>query len=149
VAVLPDGRVVSGGKDGWVRLWDPSQPEGGPVVLVGRHAGVRALAVLPDGRVVSGAYQQVLGWDPSQPRSGPVELGRHDGWVSAVAVLPDGRVVSGGKDQRVLVWSLTQGQVAQLGCSVIGLAAVQSSRGDAFLVVIHEGQGFSLWSTTK
>lgn len=27
VAVLPDGRAVSGGRDGRVRLWDPATPE--------------------------------------------------------------------------------------------------------------------------
>ena len=38
VAVLPDGRVVSGGDDGRVLVWDPARP-GGPVEL-GRHDGL-------------------------------------------------------------------------------------------------------------
>jgi WD40 repeat protein len=121
---------------------------------LGRHDGsVNAVAVLPDGRVVSGGNdRRVLVWDPSQPGSGPIELGRHDigSSVNALAVLPGGRVVSGGYDRRVLVWdAITQEQVAQLGCSVMGLTAVQASRGDASLVIIHEGQGFSLWSIPK
>jgi hypothetical protein len=87
----------------------------------------------------------VLLWDRAQPGSGPVELGRHEDLARAVAVLPDGRVVSGGDDHRVLVWNATtQGQVAQLGCSVAGLAAGQASHGDASLVIVHKGQGFSL-----
>src|SRR5215470_16873301 len=58
VAVLPDGRVVTGGgfpgSDGRVLVWDPARPETGPVEL-GRHKGtVEAVAVLPDGRVVTG-----------------------------------------------------------------------------------------------
>ena len=66
VAVLPDGRVVSGGADGRVLVWDPSRPGADPVEL-GRHDGwVDAVAVLPDGRVVSGGHDgRVLVWDPS------------------------------------------------------------------------------------
>jgi WD40 repeat protein len=91
----------------------------------------------------------VLVWDLSRPWRGPVELGRHGGWVNAVAVLADGRVVSGGNDRRVRIWNATtEEEVAQLGCSVIGLAVIQAKLGEAFLAVVHEGQGFSLWSPT-
>jgi hypothetical protein len=151
VAGLPDGRVVSGGHDRRVLVWDPAAPGAGPLEL-GRHDDrVEAVAVLPDGRVVSGGSdRRVLVWDPSRPGSDPVELGRHDGSVEAVAVLPDGRVVSGGKDRRVLIWNTTaQVQVTQVDCSVIRLATVQASRGEASLVIVHEGQGFSLWSTIR
>ena len=111
VAVLPDGRVVTGGFDGRVLVWDPAAPGAGPVEL-GRHDGVvAAVAVLPDGRVVTGSGGddggRVLVWDPAEPGAGPVELGRGEGGVAAVAVLPDGRVVtgSGGDDGgRVLLW---------------------------------------------
>jgi Trypsin-like peptidase domain/WD domain, G-beta repeat len=105
VAVLPDGRVVSGGNDERVLLWDPAAPETGPADL-GRHDdGVGAVAVLPDGRVVSGDVGgRVLVWDPAAPEAGPAYLGRDDDGVGAVAVLPDGRVVSGDVGGRVLVW---------------------------------------------
>jgi WD40 repeat protein len=148
VAVLRDARVVSGGEDGRVLVWDPAQPRTDPIEL-GSHAGkVQVVAVLPDGRVVSGGGDgRVLVWDPARPGSGPTELGRHDDSVQALAGLPDGRVVSGGADRRVLIWNATiQRQISQLDCSVIGLAAGQASRGEASLVVVHEGQGFSLWS---
>ena len=106
VAVLPDGRVVSGGDDRRVLVWDPDRPH--TAVDLGRHGdwagAVTAVAVLPDGRVVSGGYDgRVLVWDPDRPHTA-VELGRHDDSVTAVAVLPDRRVVSGGNDRRVLVW---------------------------------------------
>ena len=122
VAVLPDGRVVTGASDdGRVLVWDPAEPGTGPVEL-GRHGGAAsAVAVLPDGRVIAGdgarvvtggdgaptaavwSGEHVLVWDPAEPGTGPVQLGRHSGWASAVAVLPDGRVVTGGGG-RVLVW---------------------------------------------
>ena len=77
VAVLPDGRVVSGGNDGRVLVWDPARPGGGPVEL-GRPRRRSAVAVLPDGRVVTGGDDgRVLVWDPARRRRGPVELGRH------------------------------------------------------------------------
>jgi WD40 repeat protein len=155
LVILPDGRVVSGGRDGRLLMWEPSGKETGPVEL-GRHrlpSGVAsmALVVLPDGRVVSsGSGGRVLVRDPARPGSDPVELGRHDSEVTAVAVLPDGRLVSGGDDRQVLIWNAnTRRQVAQLGCSAIGLAAARVGRDKACLVVAHAGQGFSLWSITK
>ena len=64
VAVLPDGRVVSGGWDGRVLVWDPARPGGGPVELGRHHDGAAlAVAVLPDGRVASGGDDNVLVWD--------------------------------------------------------------------------------------
>jgi WD40 repeat protein len=151
VAGLADGRVVSGGFDGRVLVWDPARPGSGPVEL-GHHDGsVLAVAGLADGRVVSGGSDgRVLVWDPARPGSGPVELGRHGDRVLAVAALADGQVISGGADRQVLVWdATTQGKVAQLSCSVIWLAAVQASRSEATLIVVHEGHGFSLWSIAK
>jgi hypothetical protein len=105
VAVLADGRVVTGGSDGRVLVWDPADPGPGPAEL-GRHQGrVRAAAVLADGRVVTGGSdRRVLIWDPADPGSGLAELGRHQGRVRASAVLADDRVVTGGSDGRVLVW---------------------------------------------
>jgi WD40 repeat protein len=153
VAVLPDGRVVSGGTGGRVLVWDPARPGTDPVEL-GRHKRrVEAVAVLPDGRLVSGGGLgdgSVVVWDPSRPGTDPVELGRHDRGVEAVAVLPDGRVVTTGTDEWVLVWDATaRRQIAELRCSVIGLAAGQGSRGEASLVVAHAGRGLSLWSITE
>ena len=73
VAGLPDGRVVSGGADGRVRVWDPAAPGDSPVEL-GRHAGiVEAVAVL-------------AGWPSGQRRQrragadlGPGRAGRQPG----------------------------------------------------------------------
>ena len=118
LAVLPDGRVVSGASDWRVRVWDPKAPGAGPIKLGGQispgagpallgihYEHVTGLAVLPDGRVASGSGDgRVRLWDPEAPGADPVELGVHDGYVAAVAALPDGRVVTGGEDWRVRVW---------------------------------------------
>jgi WD40 repeat protein len=68
-AVLPDGRVVSGGNDRRVLVWEPSQPGTGPVELGRHNDSVEAVAVLPDGRVVSGGDdRRVLIWNPTTQR---------------------------------------------------------------------------------
>ena len=74
VAVLGDGRVVTGGADGRVLLWDPARP-GAPAEL-GRHGlSVTAVAVLPDGRVVTGgADRRVLLWDPARASTQVIQL---------------------------------------------------------------------------
>src|SRR5919199_562536 len=52
LAVLSDGRLASGGRDGTIKLW-PKDGAGEPVVL--KHGGpVRSLAMLADGRLASG-----------------------------------------------------------------------------------------------
>ena len=83
MAVLADGRVVTGGDDGRVLVWDPDAPGADPAEL-GRHDGrVEAVAVLPDGRVVTGGVRRAgAGVGPGHPGSAPAELGRHDGRVS-------------------------------------------------------------------
>ena len=98
VAALSDGRVVTGGGDGRVRLWRTDQP-GLPVELGTHHGEVIALAALSDGQVLSGGKDgRVRLWRTDQPGV-PVELvfgnGDWDEEVTAVAEISDGRLVTG------------------------------------------------------
>ena len=87
MAVLADGRVVTGGADRRVLIWDPARPGTVPAEL-GRHDGpVRAAAVLADGRVVTagGGFGQVLIWHPASAGTQVVQLSC---WVTALAAAP-------------------------------------------------------------
>lgn len=113
VAVTPDGsRIVSGGVDGTVRVWDLTT---GRLerTLEGHPSTVFAVTVTPDGsRIVSGGYDHTVRvWDLTTGRLERTLEG-HTGWVTAVAVTPDGaRIFSGGRDRTVRVWELTSGRL--------------------------------------
>jgi WD40 repeat protein len=93
LTVLPNRRLVTGGRDGRVRMWDLTNP-GIPVELGSQGCSVEAACALPDGRIVIGGIDgRVVAWDPANPGI-PVELGAHEGTVQALGVLPDGRIIA-------------------------------------------------------
>jgi len=139
LAMLPDGRVVSGSRDKTVRVWNVAT--GRAVATLQGHASwVNALAVLPDGRVVSGSEDETVRvWDVATGRAVTSFQG-HTSPVNALAVLPDGRVVSGSSDGTVHVWDIATGRaVATLQghtSSVNALAVLPDGR-----VVSGSGDG--------
>ena len=140
VAVSADGsRVVSGGYDGRVRVWDLANGhEQGE--LTGLGWSVRAVAVNGDGtRAVSSVRGgTVRVWDLAARREQATLTG-HSGEVRALALSGDGtRAVSGGEDGTVRVWdpatgreqaTLTghSGEVQAVALSGDGTRAVSSS----------------------
>jgi cytochrome c len=106
VAILPDGRHVTGGEDGKIAIWAPGNPQ--PVrTFEGHTAPIVGLAVSPDGAAIASAS-----WDRSirlWPVAGgePRVLNGHDQNVNGVAFSRDGKtLVSAGYDATVRIWPL-------------------------------------------
>ncbi len=104
VAILPDERLVTGGEDGRIAVWQPTLGE--PIQLfLGHTAPIVALAVSPDGKRLASAS-----WDRTV-RVWPVDGGPamllegHQQNVNGVAFQPDGKaVVSISHDPEVRIW---------------------------------------------
>ena len=93
LAVLDDGKVLSGSYDGTAILWDPDS--GDVVEMPERHSGmITCLAELPGGRIVTGSEDsRVKLWDARQPRRGA--RNRWHRWkVESIVTRPDGRTIS-------------------------------------------------------
>jgi WD40 repeat protein len=109
VAALPGGRVVSGGDDGRVLLWNAAG-SGYERAELGRHQGwVFAVIVLPDRRVVSGGKDgRVLVCGPARQCNELAQLGA---WVTALAAVPlnqsESYLVAAPKGQGLWVWPVT------------------------------------------
>ena len=106
-AILPDGRLVTGGEDAQIAIWSTGSKEP-VVVLKGHTAPIVALAVSPDGETLASAS-----WDRTirlWPMKGgtPRLLEGHTQNVNGVAFTPDGRaLVSAGYDATIRIWPMS------------------------------------------
>jgi len=111
LVALPGGsRVVSGGADQTLRVWDCATGAAERTLDVGRNGVVHALAALGPDRVASGSGDGALRvwWVGAvAPRCERVLKGHQDG-AFALALLPDGRVVSGSSDKSLCVWAAAE-----------------------------------------
>ena len=110
VAMLPDGRIATGGEDGRIAIWQPGRAE--PIqTLTGHTAPIVGLAVSPDGKHLASAS-----WDRTArvwPADGgePLVLEGHQQNVNAVAFSPDGKnLMSVSHDPQMRIWPLGGGQ---------------------------------------
>jgi cytochrome c len=109
VAILPDGRLATGGEDGQIAIWQPGIGE--PIQrFTGHTAPIASLAVSPDGQRIASAS-----WDRTV-RIWPVDGGTamllegHQQNVNGVAYMPDGKaIVSVSLDPEVRIWPIDGG----------------------------------------
>jgi cytochrome c len=158
VAFAPNGRIVTGGEDGRIAIWQPGGPSP-PLELArtleGHTAPIVALAVSPDGRTLASAS-----WDRNirlWPLSGggffsslfgsggtARVLEGHQQNVNGVAFTPDGKsLVSAGYDLTVRIWPLVGGAPTIVALPT-PLNAVAVARDGEILAGAADGRVFFL-----
>jgi hypothetical protein len=112
IAFSPDDtRMLSGSKDGTMRLWDVTQEGEGRVFRHPPGWWVSSVAFCPDGRrAIAGYYDYSIRlWDLETRQEVRYYLG-HRGTVTSLAVYGDGRTfLSGSEDHTMRLWDLESG----------------------------------------
>ena len=104
-AFTGDGRLVSGGDDFEVRLWDPAT---GASEVIGRHRGKVADLAVSGGLVASAGWDGAVGLWPLDGGEGRLLAG-HDGAVNAVAYF-GGALATGSADGTLRLWDPATGR---------------------------------------
>jgi WD40 repeat protein len=112
VAFSPDGRrLVSGGDDRLVLVWDVKQG-GEPLMTLQGHASfLKAVSYAPDGKTIAsaGLDQQIILWDAvtgTQIRT----LAGQEGMIFCLDWSRDGRRLASGGDS-LLIWDAASGEI--------------------------------------
>ncbi|HEY9671463.1 MAG TPA: TIR domain-containing protein, partial [Waterburya sp.] len=151
VAFSPDGnKIVSGGGDGTIRLWNTSGNSIGHP-FKGHEERVRSVAFSPDGnKIVSGGGDGTIRlWDTSGNPIGQPFTG-HQGYVSSVAFSPDGKtIVSGGGDKTIRLWNTSGNPIGHPFKGHQGSVRSVAFSPDGNKIVSGGGDGtIRLWDTS-
>jgi WD40 repeat protein len=104
-------RLISGGADQNVRVWDLSNVNAAPKVLSGHQDFVCAVTVSQDGQILASASgdNSIRLWHLDHLDAAPVVLIGHSDDVLALALSPDDQeLASGSADKTIRIWDLTQ-----------------------------------------
>lgn len=108
LAVLPDGRLVSGHYNGDIRVWDVDAKTS--QLLKGHIGTVISLSILCNTQLASGSTDHTIRlWDLTTGHCQLLE--GHDSWVRCLTVIPSSsggcsRLASGSGDETIRIWDL-------------------------------------------
>lgn len=111
LAFLPDGTLVSAGRDG-IRLWDVKEKKEKAQFSLDKKMhleNIKGMAIAPDGKTIATAstYYLIL-WDVASGRSRKIESDRA---ANDVAWRPDGKVIAVAGDTGLRLWDAQTGKM--------------------------------------
>lgn len=147
LALLSDGRVISGETTGDVAMWERGRP--GERRNFEPYGGrLNALAVLSGHLFGGGDDGNICIWDLTGRKIGTVAA--HEGsWLTSLAALPTGHLLSAGTDDRIILWQFAGQELrtmSNVSCSVRALAARRATAGRELVAVAHADSGISYWA---
>jgi WD40 repeat protein len=110
LAVLPDGRLASGARDGTVRIWNPDESSQNYFNKTGHLSEVMALVALSGNRLASASRDSTVRlWDVGRKAEVLQLSGESCDGFRALTKITDGRIATGSQDGTIRVWTVRSG----------------------------------------
>ena len=121
LAFSRDHRLITGGNDGTIRLWNYKALDATPVILRGHDGPVNTFAFDRQNRLISAGWDGIVRfWDLNGSTNAPVLQLREPNVVEALVFTSDSRLVTGSVDGMARVWDLEIDRLRSLAAQVTG-----------------------------